>query len=97
MTRGFEAITQKLISVRYELIENAPRTPTQNNFKLYNVALEILKQGGNENFLKDFGDYFVEGYTWGLYYDATIPGKSYYLPKGHNNKNFTQQQLRTIK
>ena len=73
----------RVISVRYELAEEAPRTVAPREFKLVDGALDALKEKGAESFLKNYGDYFVAGYTWGLRYDATVeittePGKSYY-------------------
>ena len=73
----------RIISVRYELAEEAPRTAAPEDFKLLDEALNVLKKKGAESFLKNYGDYFVAGYTWGLRYDATVeitaePGKSYY-------------------
>lgn len=73
----------KIISVRYELIENAPRTPDPKIFKLYDDALDELKNKGSDYFTNEYGDYFVAGYTWGVRYDATIeivtvPGVSFY-------------------
>ncbi|MBQ7152037.1 MAG: hypothetical protein IJR94_07280 [Synergistaceae bacterium] len=78
----------KIISVRYELIESKPRLPDPKEFKLLDEALYILKQEGYQNFLNEFGDYFVSGYTWGTRYDATIeivtvPGKSYFRHMKH--------------
>ena len=73
----------RVISVRYELAEEAPRTVDPKEFKLVDGALDALKEKGAESFLKNYGDYFVAGYTWGLRYDATVeittePSKSYY-------------------
>ena len=73
----------RIVSVRYELVEEAPRMVDPKDFKLLDEALDELKKDGAEAFLKEYGDYFVAGYTWGLRYDATVeitaePGKSYY-------------------
>ena len=73
----------RIISVRYELAEEAPRMPDPREFKLVDGALDALKKRGAESFLKNYGDYFVAGYTWGLRYDATVeitavPGKTYH-------------------
>ena len=78
----------KIISARYELIENRPRMIDPKLFKLYDDALDELKKDGAEKFLKEYGDYFVAGYTWGNRYNATIeivtvPGESYYRGARH--------------
>lgn len=62
----------RIISVRYELVEEAPRMVDPKEFKLVDEALDALKKKGAESFLKNYGDYFVAGYTWGLRYDATV-------------------------
>ena len=73
----------RIISVRYELAEESPRMVDPKEFRLLDEALDNLKEKGAEAFTKNFGDYFVAGYTWGLRYDATVeittePGKSYF-------------------
>ena len=76
----------RIISVRYELAEESPRMPDVKEFKLLSIALDDLKKDGAAAFLKEYGDYFVAGYTWGLRYDATIeitadPSKSTHAVK----------------
>ena len=73
----------RVVSVRYELVEEAPRMVDPKEFKLLDAALEELKKDGAAAFLKEYGDYFVAGYTWGVRYDATVeitaePGKTYF-------------------
>ena len=73
----------KIISVRYELIEEKPRMPDPKTFKVYDEGIQDIKEEGVNFFLNEYGDYFVAGYTWGYRYDATIeivtePGQSYY-------------------
>ena len=73
----------RVISARYELIEEQPRMPDTSAFKVYDEALEIIEEYGIDYFLDQYGDYFVAGYTWGTRYSAmieivTVPGESYY-------------------
>ena len=62
----------RIISVRYELAENEPRTIDPNKVQLEEEALDELKKNGGDAFTKKYGDYFVAGYTWGLRYEATV-------------------------
>ena len=76
----------KIISVRYELIETQPRTPDPKVFKIDDDVFDDLKKEGYKDFLDEYGDYFVAGYTWGNRYNATIevvtePGKSRYFDR----------------
>ena len=78
----------KIISVRYELIEQQPRTPASNVFKIDDEEMNDFKKKTDyyKEFRNDYGDYFVAGYTWGNRYDAIIeiviePDKSRYFDR----------------
>ena len=73
----------KIISVRYELIEDKPRMPDPKSFRVYDEGIQDIKEEGVNFFLDEYGDYFVAGYTWGYRYDGAVeivvePGKSSY-------------------
>lgn len=81
----------KVISVRYELIEQQPRTPNSSVFQIDEEEMTNFKQKKDyyKEFLNEYGDYFVAGYTYGNRYDAIVeivvePGKSYYS-EGQND------------
>ena len=83
----------KVISVRYDLIEQQPRTPASNVFKIYDEAFEdyFKQKDGYKEFLRQFGDYFVAGYTYGTRCEAIVeiviePGKSHYLTPEERQK-----------
>ena len=75
----------KIISVRYDLIEQQPRTPASNVFKIDDEVFKYLKKkDGYKEFQRQCGDYFVAGYTYGTRCEAIVeiviePGKSHYL------------------
>ena len=66
------AQVSKTILVRYDVIENNPRTVNSNTLKFSPEALEILNNYGAADFSREFGDYFVAGYKWGLRFQAVI-------------------------
>ena len=85
----------KIISVRYELIEQQPRTLASQSYQIDDEAFADLKKDGYKDFLNEYGDYFVAGYTWGNRYDAIVeiavePGKSYYQGERHT---FTRKRF----
>ena len=61
----------RVMSVRYDYIEQSPRYFTSDKYHLTDVAMYLLKNDYNA-FQREHGDYFVAGYTWGLCYDAVI-------------------------
>ncbi|MBQ7154745.1 MAG: hypothetical protein IJR85_04200 [Synergistaceae bacterium] len=61
----------KTVHVCYEVIETEPRYLEAGNFKLKSAALTWL-QRDPESFRRNFGDYFVAGYTWGMRYEVMI-------------------------
>mgnify|MGYP002623633995 CR=1 FL=1 len=61
----------RVMSVRYDYIEQSPRYLTSDKYKLTDSAMALLKENYNL-FQREHGDYFVAGYTWGLCYDAVI-------------------------
>lgn len=63
-------VNTKNVHLRYELIEDSMRW-CRNEFKFRTAALNMLKNNRNA-FQRNFGDYYVCGYTWGLFYDALI-------------------------
>ena len=63
-------VNTKNVHLRYELVENDIRL-CRDSFSFKSAALNMLKNN-REAFQREFGDYFVCGYTWGLFYDALI-------------------------
>lgn len=61
----------KTIIITYDVIERQPRRVDVSNVELIPDALDILKADYRE-FRREFGDYFVAGYTWGLRFKAVI-------------------------
>ena len=59
----------KIISVKYDFFEEAPRIA--NEFQLNDRAMRML-QSDYEKFWREYGDYFVAGYTWGLRFEGII-------------------------
>ena len=68
---GF-GMMRKNILVRYDVLEDQPRVVDVNNLKLADFALELLRDKGADQFRREFGDYFVGGYTWGMRFESLI-------------------------
>lgn len=59
----------KVISVKYDVLEEAPRIA--NDFQLTDGAMRRLQRDYGK-FWREYGDYFVAGYTWGLRFEGII-------------------------
>ena len=63
------SVNTKVISVKYDVIEKSPRIA--NDFQLTDSAMNML-QSNYEKFWREYGDYFVAGYTYGLRFEGII-------------------------
>ena len=65
----------KTLSIRYERYESAPRMPAMEDIRVRSAVVKQLKNDFN-TFQREHGDYFVAGYTFGLFYDALVEIKA---------------------
>ena len=61
----------KTLNLRYEYYESKPRMPKMEDIRIRSAVVKRLKNDFN-SFQREHGDYFVAGYTCGLFYEAVI-------------------------
>ena len=65
----------KTLYLRYEYYESEPRMPEMSDLKLRRAVVKQLEYDF-DTFQREYGDYFVAGYKFGLYYEALIEIKA---------------------
>ena len=65
----------KTLVFRYEYIESEPRMPAMNDFRIRKAVIKRLRDDFS-TFQREHGDYFVAGYTFGLFCEAVIEIKA---------------------
>ncbi len=87
----------RVMSVRYDYIEQSPRYFTSDKYQLTDFAKALLKEDYNL-FQREHGDYFVAGYTWGLCYDAVIEITAIHRKCYHNKviKRYSDGDIRVV-